>query len=72
MKRVLSPPKDNDMLGNFIIRARPAAEKGEALSEPQGSVLDNGVDSTSNLVGDGRYRGGGRHLEPYNTGRDCS
>lgn len=55
MKRLLSPPKDNDTLGNFIIRARPAAENEEALSEPQGSVLDNGVDSTFNLVGDQRY-----------------
>lgn len=27
-KCLLSPPRDNDVLGNFIIGARPAAEKG--------------------------------------------
>lgn len=35
------------MLGNFIIGTGSAAEKVETLSEPQGSLLANGVvDST--------------------------
>lgn len=45
---LMSPLRDD----NSIIKARPTAEKVEALSGPPGSVLANGtVDSTSILVG---------------------